>query len=89
MMRIKSRLYTTLETALFLGMEVNYRGLSICDLGTHCITRQNLPRRYQVDCNSGGIHFSAIYYDYDRACDKFCALFGVLKDNEGKNANSR
>ena len=80
----KNKLYNALETMTFLGIDCDYKGLSLCNLAHFSQTRGMLKRKYQVDCDTAEVRFSQIYSHYETAIDKFVALYSSIKAKEQK-----
>lgn len=83
-MKQRSPLYKSLETMTWLGIDVNYGKLSLCNLAHYSMTRNMLDRKYQVDCDTAKIRFSKIYHRYEDAIDKFIGIYSALKTDEMK-----
>lgn len=81
-MRNKSKLHDSLSLNLYLGIDVNYGHISLCNLAHYCQTRNMLERKYQVHSDDARCRFSAVYVNPETAIDKFVALFNVIKAKE-------
>lgn len=69
-----------LITCLSQGLDVSYGKLSISNLGRGIPRKEYLNKKYQVDCQAYGIHYSDIFNDMNVAIDKFMILKAVLDD---------
>jgi hypothetical protein len=74
----RSKLYYSVKNAVENGCGVDFGRLSICDLGKHVQMRDQLERKYQVDCDDSRFRFSEVYYKLDVAVDKFMLIRSVL-----------
>lgn len=69
------------------GYDVDFKRLSICNIGNYVQMRGSMPRRFQVEIQSSQISFSEVYADLDVAVDKFIALRNLLCSKKSKNEN--
>ena len=64
-----------IKELIFDGCDVTYKDITVCDLRKHLPHRLNHSRAYQVHSRE----FQDIYYDLEKAVDKFCELIDARK----------
>lgn len=80
----KSQLHQAVELCLYLGIDLEYGKLNLCNLAHFSITRNALERKYQVDCDNANCRFSEIYSNPKVAADKYILLFNTIRSKELK-----
>lgn len=79
---MKSKLHEALGLMLYLGIDAQYGQVSLCNLAKHCITRNVLERKYQVDSDDARFRYSGIYSNPQTAIDKFVVIYNSLRAKE-------
>ena len=65
------------KSVLFSGCAIEYKDISLCNLGNYIPSRNGMSRTYQV--HSKKLKFSKIYKSIDEAVSKFIELKGAVR----------
>lgn len=71
------------------GYDVDFKRLSICNIGNYVHMRANMSRRYQVFVDCPQVYFSEVYTELDIAVDKFIALRNLLCSPKKKHESRK